>query len=54
MQHTWGEEDEDPGVDDGGDRDESEGIQVRVVRDFSNFYGVDVHPDLREDRSEKS
>lgn len=32
MQHAGGEEDEDPGVDDGVDRDEAEGEEIQRVR----------------------
>lgn len=48
VQHTGGEEDKDPGVDDGVNGDEAEGNQVQTVRLCAIPYGVDVHPDLRD------
>ncbi len=48
MQHAGGEEDKDPGVDDGVNGDEAERNQVQRVRLLVVFYGVDVHPDLRD------
>lgn len=49
MQHAGGKEDEDPGVDDGVDGDETEGDQVLGVRLLINLYGVDVHTYLRDE-----
>lgn len=48
MQHAGGEEDKDPGVDDGVNRDEAKGNQVQSVRLAVRPYGVEVHPDLRD------
>lgn len=47
MQHTGGEEDKNPGVDDGVNRDEAEGNQVQAVR-LTLPRGVHIHPDLRD------
>lgn len=47
VQHAGGQEDENPGVDDGVDGDEAEGNQVQAVR-LALPRGVDVHPDLRD------
>lgn len=47
MQHAGGEQDKNPGVDDGVDRDEAEGDQVQRVR-LALPYGVHVNADLRE------
>lgn len=52
VQHAGGEDDEDPGVEDGVHRDEAEGPQVQrmgLVPTVSR-YGVDVHPDLWNQR----
>lgn len=46
MQHAGGEDDKDPGVDDGVNRDEAEGSQVMAVI-LKLPYRVDVDPDLR-------
>lgn len=46
-QHAGGEQDEDPGVDDGVDRDEAEGDQVQAVG-LALPDAVDVNSDLRE------
>lgn len=45
MQHAGGEEDEDPGVDDGVDGDEAQGDQVHVVG-LDGRSCVDVDSDL--------
>lgn len=47
MQHAGGEEDEDPGVDDGVDGDEAEGDEVQAVRLCALVHRVDVHTDLK-------
>lgn len=47
MQHAGGEEDKNPGVDDGVNRDEAEGNQVQAVR-LAPPRGVHIHPDLRD------
>lgn len=47
MQHAGGEEDEDPGVDDGVHRDEAQGDQVQTVG-LAFPDAVDVNSDLRE------
>lgn len=48
MQHAGGEDDEDPGVEDGVHGHEAEGLQVHRMRLELKIgrYGVDVHPDL--------
>jgi len=47
-QHAGGEEDEDPGVDDGVDGDEAQGLQVLQVGLLQVLHrGVDVNPDLK-------
>lgn len=48
MQHAGGEEDKDPGVYDGVDRNEDEGDQICSVRLAAYSEGVEVHPDLRD------
>lgn len=53
MQHTGGEEDEDPGVNDGVDGDEAEGNQVQWVRLQLGFYRVYVNSDLKDERVRK-
>lgn len=53
MQHAGGEEDENPGVNDGVDRDEAEGDQVLEVGLSRKSYGVHVHPDLRDRESKE-
>lgn len=54
MQHVGREEDEDPGVDDGVDGDETEGYQVHRVRLIALRYRVDVDTDLTDRRTEES
>lgn len=46
VQHAGREQDEDPGVDDGVDRDEDEGDQVQPVGLTVPLHAVDVHSDL--------
>lgn len=46
MRHAGGEEDKDPGVDDGVDGDEAQGLQVLLVR-LVVIRVVDVNPDLK-------
>lgn len=46
VQHTGREQDEDPRVNDGVDRDEDEGDQVQPVGLDVPLDGVDVHSDL--------
>lgn len=57
VQHTGREEDKDPGVDDGVNRDEAQGDQVQMVRLEALAlvipFGVDVHPDLRDGQREE-
>lgn len=48
MQHAGGEDDKDPGVDDGVHGDKAEGDQVQSVRLHVSPEGVDVHSELRD------
>lgn len=52
MQHAGGQDDEDPGVDDGVHGDEAQGDQVQAVR-LRVPYGVEIHPDLRDGERKK-
>lgn len=47
VQHAGGEEDKDPGVDDGVNRDEAQGDEVQAMS-VHLHYRVDVNPDLRD------
>lgn len=48
VQHTGGQEDEDPRVNDGVDGNEAQGNEVQAVRLHPGPDGVDVDPDLRQ------
>lgn len=48
VNHAGREQDEDPGVDNGVDGDETERRQIQNVRFLFPEYGVHVDPDLQQ------